>query len=115
MLRSASQRRRTHLALESLTGDGSIAPSIPIYDQASAMSASLNRQQLISMVQKLMQGEGDEQEIAEWEKLIDRSVPCPSGYVFDLIFYPDRHDLGGDPTAEKIVEKALSYKPIQLP
>jgi hypothetical protein len=78
------------------------------------MSSSLNRQQLISLVQKLMQGEGDEQEIAEWGELIDRSVPCPSGYVFGLIFYPNSHDLGGKPTAEEIVEKALSYKPIQL-
>jgi len=65
-------------------------------------------------VQKLIQGEGEEQEVAAWRKLIDRSVPCPSGYVFDLIFYPDRHDLGTNPTAEEVVDKALSYKPIQL-
>jgi hypothetical protein len=75
------------------------------------MSAPLSRQQLVSLVQKVMHGEGNKREI---EKLIDRSVPCPSGYVFDLIFYPDSHDLGRNPTAEEIVEKALSYKPIQL-
>ena len=78
------------------------------------MPDALNRQQLISLVQKLMQGEGDERQIAEWSHLIDRSVPCPVDYFFDLIFYPDGYGLGNHPTAEKIVEKALSYKPIQL-
>lgn len=61
-----------------------------------------------------MQGKGDEQQIAEWNDLLDRSTPGPYGYVFDLIFYPHLNNLGNTPTAEEIVEKALSYKPIQL-
>jgi hypothetical protein len=82
--------------------------------RSTAMREALNKQQLIILVQEIMQGKGDEQQIAEWGDLIDRSTPCPWGYVFDLIFYPHLHDLGSTPTAEEIVEKALSYKPIQL-
>jgi hypothetical protein len=78
------------------------------------MPEVLNKQQLISLVREIMQGEGDEQHIKEWGDLLERSTPCPVGHVFDLIFYPHWHDLGSTPTAEEIVEKALSYKPIQL-
>lgn len=78
------------------------------------MPEALNKQQLIGLVQELMRGKGDEQQIKEWGDLIDRSTPGPWGYVFDLIFYPHLNGLGTAPTAEEIVEKALSYKPIQL-
>ena len=78
------------------------------------MPGSFIREQLIGLVRKLMRGEGSEYEIAEWRKLIDRSVPCSAGEVFDHIFYSDRHGLGDSPTAEAIVDKALSYKSIQL-
>jgi hypothetical protein len=80
----------------------------------TAMPDALNKQQLISLVQEIMQGKGNEQQITEWGDLIDRSTPGPWGYVFDLIFYPHLHGLGNTPTAEEIVEEALSYKPIQL-
>lgn len=78
------------------------------------MRPALSKQQLIDLVQEIMQGRGDDQQIAAWHELIDRSVPCPAGYVFDLIFYPDLYGMGRTPTAQAIVEKALSYKPIQL-
>jgi hypothetical protein len=78
------------------------------------MPETLNKQQLISLVQTLMHGNGEELQVAEWQTLIDRSVPCPVGYFFDLIFYPHRHGLAESPTAEAVVEKALQYKPIQL-
>lgn len=81
---------------------------------ATAMPEALNKQQLISLVQEIMRGKGDEQQIAEWGDLLDRSTPGPGGYVFGLIFYPHLNDLGSNPTAEEIVEKALSYKPIRL-
>jgi len=77
------------------------------------MQERLNREQLISLVDNIMQGRGSEQEVAVWRTLIDRSVPCPDGYVFDLIFYPHVNGLEGNPTAEEVVERALSYKPIQ--
>jgi hypothetical protein len=77
------------------------------------MRPALNKQQLIALVQEIMQGTGDEQQIAEWDELLDRSTPCPRGYVFGLILYPDLYGLEGTPTAEAIVEKAFSYKPIQ--
>ena len=78
------------------------------------MPEGLDRQQLISLVEKIMRGEGSEEEIAMWRTLIDRSVPCPDGYVFDLIFYPHSNGLEGNPTAQEMVDRALSYKPIQL-
>lgn len=78
------------------------------------MPEALNKQQLISLVRDVMQGKGDEQQLEEWGDLFYRSTPGTRGYVFDLIFYPHRHGLGDAPTAEEIVEKALSYKPIQL-
>ena len=78
------------------------------------MQERLSKQQLISLVQKIMLAEGTEQEIAAWFRLIDHSVPCPDGYVCNLIFYPHLEGLGNHPTAEEIVEKALSYKPTQL-
>jgi hypothetical protein len=78
------------------------------------MRPALDKQHLIALVQEIMHGKGDDQQIAEWRELLDRSVPCPAGYVFDLIFYPDGYGLGRTPTAQEIVEKALSYKPIQL-
>ena len=83
-------------------------------ERVAAMRPALDKQQLIALVQEIMQGKGDEQQIAEWDDLLDRSTPCPRGYVFDLIFYPHLYGLGRTPTAEAVVEKALSYKPIQL-
>lgn len=77
------------------------------------MQEPLVRDQRIGLVRKLMRGEGSEYEIAEWRKLTDRGVPCPAGAVFDYIFYSDRYGLRDNPTAEAIVDKALSYKPIQ--
>ncbi len=40
------------------------------------------------------------------------SVPDPN--VLDLISWPDRCGLGDDPDAEAIVDRALSYRPIEL-
>ncbi|HLV97873.1 MAG TPA: hypothetical protein VKT82_04270 [Ktedonobacterales bacterium] len=78
------------------------------------MQERLSKQELISLVQKIVKAEGSEQEIDAWLSRIDRSVPCPDGYVCDLIFYPHLHELGDGSSAEEIVEKALRYKPIQL-
>jgi hypothetical protein len=78
------------------------------------MRPALNKQQLIALVEEIMRGTGDERQIAEWSELLDRSTSCPSGYVFDLIFYPHLYGMGPTPTPKAIVEKALSYKPIQL-
>ena len=53
-----------------------------------------------------------EDQIDEWVTVFERSVPHPE--ASDLIFWPLRHGLGTDPSAEEIVNAALSYKPIEL-
>ncbi len=54
------------------------------------MDKGLNRDQLIRLVEQLISGQGTEDEQGEWLDLIDRSVPAPTGYVNDLIFWSDR-------------------------
>ena len=76
------------------------------------MPEPLNKQQLIDLVPKLIRA--TEQQVTEWTPLIEASVPCPVGEFFGYIFWSNTHGLGNNPTGEEIVEKALSYKPIQL-
>jgi len=64
---------------------------------------------LIQLVRKIIAAEGSEEEIDNMLDILERSVPDP--YVSDLIFYPPE---GKDLSPEEIVERALSYKPIQL-
>jgi hypothetical protein len=78
------------------------------------MPGPLTREQLIALTRKLMRGEGTEDEIAKWSELIARSVPCPTGEFFAYIFYSDRYGLGDNPTPEAVVDKALSYAPLQF-
>ncbi len=75
------------------------------------MQEQLDKQQLITLVQKILRSE---EKLYKWRDLINRNVPCPIGHFMDLIYWPQQNGLGNDPTAEEIVEKALSYKPIQL-
>lgn len=72
------------------------------------MMEKLTRGQLIDLVRKIMNSEGTEEQIDEWEKELRRNVPHPD--VSGLIFYPQV-----PMTPEEIVEVALGYKPIQLP
>ncbi|MFD0713195.1 hypothetical protein [Paenibacillus sp. GCM10027626] len=51
--------------------------------------------------------EGTEEEIDRMIELLEQSVPHPE--VSDLIFWNEI-----ELTPEQVVEKALSYKPIQL-
>ena len=71
------------------------------------MNDKLNRQQLIDLVTKIINVEGSEEEIDVWITTLEKNVPHPN--VSDLIYYPDE-----EMTAEEIVDKALSYRPIQL-
>ncbi len=75
------------------------------------MSATLNREQLILLVEQLRQGAGTEEQADEWLDTIDGSVPAPNGFVNDLIFWPDSADAL---TSAEIVDKALDYKPTCL-
>ena len=72
------------------------------------MAETLSREELIELVRRIMNAEGTEEELDTWEETLEQNVTDPA--VSDYIFYPDR-----DMTAEEIVDRALSYKPIQLP
>jgi hypothetical protein len=72
-----------------------------------AMTQRLSRDELVDLVGKLMRGGGTE----AWLDLIDRNVPCPTGYVSDLIYYPPE---GQELSAEEVVDRALAYRPMEL-
>lgn len=69
----------------------------------------LNREQLIELVDRIKNAEGETEE--ENDALIDlflENVPDPnaSNYIFEIEYE--------DLSAEEVVDKALSYKPFQL-
>ena len=72
----------------------------------------LTREELIDLVERIMNAEGDTQ--AEADRLVARfedAVVHPE--ASGLIFWPDEH-FGGEPTAEEVVDRALEYRPIEL-
>lgn len=72
----------------------------------------MDRDELIGPVRLIMSAEGNTQE--EADRLVEifvANVPHPA--ADDLIFYPDE-EFGHEPTAEEVVDRALSYRPIQL-
>ncbi|MFD1886772.1 hypothetical protein [Paenibacillus wenxiniae] len=71
------------------------------------MPPSLSRTELIELVQRILDGEGSEQQQDEWLDLLIRQVPHPE--VSNLIFWNDE-----DWTAAQIVDEALAYRPIVL-
>ncbi len=70
----------------------------------------LNRDQMITLVERLMRPGFPEKEDAAAEDALIRSTGNP--HVFDLIFYPARGK--ENTTAEEIVDEALTYCPIEL-
>ena len=75
------------------------------------MTQRLRRDELVDLVGKLLRAEGSEVDQQAWLGLIEGSVPCPSGYVSDLIFWPPD---GQELSAEEVVDRALAYRPIEL-
>jgi uncharacterized protein YukJ len=65
----------------------------------------MTREELIDLVKKIMAVQGTEEEIHQMVELFMKNVPDPS--ASDYIFHRNW-------TPEQIVDKALSYKPIQL-
>lgn len=66
----------------------------------------MTREELIDLVKDIMNVKGKtEEQINALIDVLEKNVPHPA--VSDLIYYDDL-------TAEEIVDKALSYKPIQL-
>ena len=76
------------------------------------MVDKLSREELIELVEKILKVEGNEDEVTDWVNLFEDNVPHPE--ASGLIFWPSRYGLASNPSAEEIVDKALSYKPIQL-
>jgi len=72
------------------------------------MPTELSRHDLIDLVRKILECEGTEEQVDEWQDLLEENVPHPD--VSALMFENDE-----DLTPEEIVDRALAYKPIQLP
>ena len=65
----------------------------------------MDREELISLVERIMKCEGTEREQDNLIRLLENNVLDPE--VSDYIFYEEN-------TAEQVVDKALAYKPIYL-
>jgi hypothetical protein len=65
----------------------------------------MTREELIELVKKIMNAEGTEEEIHANIMLFKDNVSHPS--PANLIYHDDL-------TAEEVVDRALSYRPIQL-
>lgn len=65
----------------------------------------MTREELISLVEKIMKCQGSEEEIDEMIMLLQKNVPDPE--VTNYIFYEEN-------TPVEVVDKALAYKPILL-
>ncbi|AYF79666.1 hypothetical protein D7D52_37020 [Nocardia yunnanensis] len=69
----------------------------------------MDREQLIGLVTKLYEGQGDEAQQDEWLEALNGAVADPR--ISDYIFWDDSNPRL---TPEQIVDKALAYKPIVL-
>ncbi len=72
------------------------------------MEESLSKDELVQLVEKIINNEGTDEEIDNWVVIVERSVPMPG--ITNLIYYSHEKL-----TAEEVVERALAYRPIQLP
>ncbi|MFD9567074.1 bacteriocin immunity protein [Streptomyces sp. NPDC059994] len=73
---------------------------------------SLTQGQLVDLVQRIMDGEGTEEEHSALVETLERNVLHPR--VCDLIYYPENEGYDRELTAGQIVEAALTYQPIAL-
>lgn len=69
---------------------------------------NLSRDELITLVERIMNDEGNEQEIDQWLLMVEQNVPHPE--ISNLIFWNKE-----DWSAAEIVDIALTYQPILLP
>lgn len=83
-----------------------------MYQRTYDMQQKLSKAELVDLVNRLLRAEGTREETQVWLETIEANVPYPN--MQGLIYWPDSHGLGENPTAEEIVEKALNYKPILL-
>lgn len=68
----------------------------------------LNRSELIQLVDKIIRGEGTEEELDSMLTEVMQNTPHPE--ISNLIYWDDR-----DLSAAEIVDEALAYQPIILP
>ncbi|MGW4162991.1 e9imm peptide [Streptomyces sp. NPDC004788] len=68
----------------------------------------MSREEANPLVQRLMSGETPEDESSEILAALERGLACP--HISNYIFW----DFDPELTAEKAVDRALSYKPIAL-
>ncbi|MEF9882704.1 e9imm peptide [Streptomyces sp. P9-A4] len=68
----------------------------------------MSREEAIPLVERLMGAEASEDESSEILATLERGLACP--HISDYIFW------GPDPelTPEKVVDRAMAYKPIAL-
>ncbi|MEV4938898.1 e9imm peptide [Streptomyces zaomyceticus] len=68
----------------------------------------MSREEAISLVQRLLNPETPDEESTEILEALLRGLACP--HISDYVYW------GPDPesTAEKIVDRAMTYKPIAL-
>ena len=69
--------------------------------------ANMPRDHLISLLKKIIEADGSEEEIDAWINQVSKSVAYPSWT--DLVFH-DAREL----TVEEVADEILSYQPIQL-
>lgn len=78
----------------------------------------MTREDLIELGRKIVNCEGVEEEINAMYELFSKNVPHPNGA--NLFYYPENYNAikfkiaEYTPTVEEVVDKALSYKSIQL-
>lgn len=75
------------------------------------VSGAPSREDLLKLVERLLGGEGTELEQDEWLMELEASVPHPR--VSEMMTFPDEF-FDHSPTAEEILDEALSYRPIAL-
>jgi len=68
---------------------------------------ALSKTELVELVKKVADSQGTDDEVAEWMEIVMNETGCPN--IGEYIFYTDP-----EMTPDEVVEKARSYKPIQL-
>ncbi|TXS34602.1 e9imm peptide [Streptomyces sp. ms191] len=68
----------------------------------------MTREEAIPLVERLMDHTTSEQEFSEILATVERGLACP--HISTYIFY----DFDPELTPEKVVDRALAYKPIAL-
>ena len=78
----------------------------------------MTREELIEIGKRIVAMDGTEEEIDKLTEVFDKNVPYPNGS--NLFFYPENYNSRKDniseysPSIAEVVDKCLSYKPIQL-